>query len=220
MAFDYFFFLILMEKQMVFKYAFTAVLGLLLTFSLASATESDSDSDDEEESKKHYQWNDFSLAYPESGWTLVEQGGDAYSMNVKLHADREQPLSLVLTLKTDMPARDEKYDENPAMTSVAFGLPIALKLAQKQEERITASFAPMNFSDYWELAARFQIMDSDQRRFHLVEAFHYFPEAGENYAVLGAILTQGQVGEVIEEPEYYQYVYEVYDIIQNITVTP
>ncbi|OUD14142.1 hypothetical protein [Thioflexithrix psekupsensis] len=205
---------------MVFKYAFGTVLGVLLAFSSVSATESDSDSVEEEEPKKHYQWNDFSLSYPDSGWTLVEQGGDEHNMNIKLHSDRQQPLSLVLTLKTDMPARDEEYDENPTMTSVAFGLPIALKLAQKQEERITVSFAPMNFVDYWDLTARFQIMDSDQRHFHLVEAFHYFPETGENYAILGAVLTRGEVGEVVKEADYYNHIYQVYDIIQSITVTP
>lgn len=192
----------------------TGCLYLLLSHSLTAYATDES----EEEAKKSYQWQGFSFEYPETGWKLEPLDNDEHIMNVRLTSEREPYLGIVLTLRDDMATSDESYDKNPAMVSIAFGLPIALNLAQKQEDRIALTFAQMNFDEHWELAARFQINDTEGLGFQIVEAFHYFPESVEQMAVLGAVVSRGQKGDVKEDPAYYNYIYQAYNIIQSIKV--
>lgn len=192
----------------------TGCLSLLLSHSLiAYAT----DEENEAEAKKSYQWQNFSFEYPETGWKLEQLDNDKHTMNMRLTSNRDPQLGIILTLRNDMPELDDEYDENPAMASVAFGLPIALNLAEKQEDRVALTFSQINFDEHWELAARFQVSDAEGSGFQLVEAFHYFPEA-EQAGVLGAVISRGQKGDVKEDAAYYNYIYQAYDIIQSLKV--
>jgi hypothetical protein len=176
------------------------------------------ETDTEADAMKQYTWDQFRLTYPAQGWQLKERDSDEHTMNLQLVSERERDLAIVMTLKNNMPPRDANYEENPAMASSAFGLPIALELADKEEERIAVSFAPMNFDEHWELAAHFLVADAEGNGFKLIEAFHYFPESDENYALLGAIMSSGQKGELVEETAHYDYLYQAYEIVQSVQV--
>lgn len=169
-----------------------------------------------------YNWQRFSITYPAEGWKLQELDSSHHRMNVQLVAQREQTLAIVLTLQNNMPEPGEDYYDNPARMSVAFGLPIALKLANDQEDLIAITFSTVNFDEHWEMAARFLVDEEETNNFHLVEAFHYFPEAPEaaNHAVLGAIIRSGERGSLAEETVYYDYLYEAYDIVGHIKINP
>ncbi len=165
--------------------------------------------------KKSYQWHNFSLEYPMTLWTLEVLENQAHTQNIKLTSKREQPLSIMLTLRDDMPVPDDKYYDNPAAVSSAVGLPIALKLADKHEERISINFAQINFEEHWQLATLFSINNPETNLVQNVTAFHYFPEV-EHHAVLGAILSTSKKGELVEDKKYYDFLYQAYDILLSI----
>ncbi len=173
--------------------------------------------EEDELPKKTYQWHNFSLEYPMTFWTLEILENQAHTQNIKLTSKREQPLSIVLNLRDDMPIPDDKYYDNPAAVSSAFGLPIALKLADKHEERISVTFAQINFAEHWQLAAFFSVNNPENNIVQHIKAFHYFPET-EHHGVLGAILSTTKKGELVNDKKYYDFLYQAYDILLSIKV--
>jgi hypothetical protein len=104
------------------------------------------------------------------------------------------------------------------MTSVSFGLGLALKLAGKHgDSAIALHYGSIELAEGPSVSARFTIMPPDSSDFYTLECFHSLSEEN-GQAYMGIILSHGKKGQLIDNPTYIQYIEEAYEIVRSLTI--
>ena len=162
-----------------------------------------------------------SLAYPKAGWKLEElpPPPGKKNTNLRLTADGTPTLSIIITWEDSLPALSAEDKETPpAGAAAAFGLPIALSMAENKSENIIPSVGLINLADMSELSAHFTIIKPGSQKTMNLDAFTYFPESAPGNLVMGAIISEGHLLPSELSKEYYYRLYDAFGIVQSITL--
>lgn len=163
----------------------------------------------------------FSLTYPGTGWKLQEkparEGSD--DINLEISADDDTPVSIILSLSSsyvqEAQTKDTPYAQELA---TAFGLPIALSIAEKKEENIFNSVGLINFDQFYELSSRFLILKPGSQKTVTLDAFSYHTDNAPKKMVLGAVIFQGDKNPSRVKHEQLDRILEAYGIVQSIKI--
>lgn len=176
---------------------------------------------EEETEPKGFSKGAFSLTYPGAGWTLEEQPVEEgkKDMNIRLVADGESPVSVLLTLTSSypQPAEDEEVPYSQELAT-AFGLPIALSLADKKEENIMNSVGLINFDEFYDLSSRFLIVKPGSSKTVTLDAFSYHTDNAPRNMVLGAVVFPDDRDPSKVKHEQLDRILEAYGIVQSIKI--
>ena len=177
---------------------------------------------DEDETKLFTKRN-VSLSYPSSGWMLEDlpPPPENASINIRLTSKQVNGFSVVLTFRDDCsPPADDSQQPSSAELGTSFGLGLALKLAEKHEDRIVTSYGLINFAEQSDLAARFLISKPDSDKLVSIESFVHLPEDAPNNCVMGAVVSPVSKKIDFYKQDYFDVLYEAYGIVQSIVVKP
>lgn len=161
----------------------------------------------------------FSLSYPTEGWQLEElkPPPGKKNTNIKLTATGTPKLMIVVTWEDGVNAEDPTRS---VVAAQAFGLPIALNLADQKSENIISSIGLINLSEVSDLGARFTIVKPGTSKTTNIDAFVARPENAPGNMIMGAIISEGSQKEKDLNDEYYDRLYAAYGIVQSIALKP
>lgn len=171
----------------------------------------------QEDERKHYRWKGFSFSYPD-GWDIVlDKKVDAMKA-VKLVGKRgPDQVDIVFSLMEEAPVgviNDEKYAEMPVLSSLAFGMSSALKLAGEEgEPAIATTYRSIELSSGPALSAVFTIMPPGAN-VYLLESFHQF-SADKKQFFAGNLVTVSRRGGANTRPDYGRLIQEAYAVIRS-----
>ncbi len=191
-----------MKNNMIFAAMATAVTIMVC---IADAKEPD----------KHYSWNGYELTYPE-GWKIVKESDIPDSGRIIALVHNKESLEVVVGLLDKLSAADARKEKTtPATLAMTFGVPIALKLANKNESAISISYGSMGLYDQRVLSTRFTVALPNIPDVYNIECFS--TTTGSRLFV-GAIQSSSKKGHLPEDNASYRKAFqEAYHIAKSIT---
>ncbi|MEI6206208.1 MAG: hypothetical protein WCP20_05465 [Desulfuromonadales bacterium] len=168
------------------------------------------------EKESAYSWKGFELSYP-AGWKLSQEKDVPELGRVVVLSQNKQALDVTIALADKLSGDDAKKDKaTPATLAMAFGMPMALKLANKNESAISISYGSVGLSDMRVLSTRFTVALPNIPDVYNIECFS--TTTGSRLFV-GAIQSSSKKGHVPEDNGGYRKAFqEAYHIIRSITV--
>lgn len=164
-----------------------------------------------------YNWHGYELSYP-SGWKItadkdIPDGGRVVVLN-----QNKENLEVVVGMFDKFSAEDAKKEKlTPARLAMTFGIPMALKLAGKNESAISISYGSVGLSDVRNLSTRFTIALPNIPDVYNIECFS---STTGSKLFAGAIKSSSKKGHVPEDDGSYRKAFqEAYHIIKSITTT-
>jgi len=168
------------------------------------------------ETEKSYGWKGFELTYP-SGWNLSQEKDVPELGRVVVLTQNKQALDVTIALAEKLSGDDAKKDKaTPATLAMAFCMPMALKLASKNESAISISYGNIVLSNSRVLSTRFTVALPNIPDVYNIECFS--TTSGTKLFV-GALQSSSRKGHVPEDNASYRKAFqEAYQIIKSITV--
>ena len=168
---------------------------------------------------KTYTWKQFFLQYP-SDWVVDR---DVYNQKkkqkmVRLTSTRTsaRPVAVMLVFTPDPPAPDKKYLQRPSLTALSFGFPLAKKAAGADKgDKTFVGYDQVQLGDGPAPAARVIIPRKDGKTTANVHTFVRLERRG---MILGAVITTGVIGQVIEDFEFHKAIGQAYGILRSIHI--
>ena len=167
---------------------------------------------------KNYTCGDFTLAYNAKNWSAEDAEKKGDDCNVRINSKDTAGLSVLLTFLGNQPPTKEDQDTPNIQAAIAFGIPIALSIANKHENNVAVSTGSINFDEYTDLSAHFLIDRPESKDVVSLESFAYRPES-EKHFVLGAIMSSAKRADLNLKASYFDALQEAYDIVRSIKVT-
>jgi hypothetical protein len=189
-------------KHLKFRAAAVAVFAILAT-SVAQA-----------EDLKTFEWKGVSFSYPQS-WKLQQGAADNQdAVNLQLLSESTPPVSLIINLNADKSMQGGTAEQSGKIGE-AFCLPIALQLAEKAEQRI------------YHMPSRIQVAGKTMKSVSIVverEAqgqktfnnLHCFAGLGDGRVAVGAIISAGVPGQIMQQQPFLDATGQAYDIVDSI----
>jgi len=183
-----------------------SILLILMALSVSYAKETD----------KSYTWKGFELTYP-SGWNLSQEKDIPELGRVVVLTQSKQSLEVTIALADKLSGDDAKKDKaTPATLAMAFGMPMALKLAGKNESAISITYGNIVLSNSRVLSTRFTVALPNIPD---VYNFECFSTTSGNKLFVGAIQSSSKKGHVPEDNASYRKAFqEAYQIVKSVTV--
>ena len=167
---------------------------------------------------KDYSCGDFTLSYNAKKWNAEGADKKGEDCNVRINSKDTAGLSVLLTFLGNQPPTKEDEDTPNIQATIAFGIPIALSIANKHENNIAVSTGSINFDEYTDLSAHFLIDRPESKDVISLESFAYRPES-EKHFVLGAIMSSAKRADLNLAASYFDALQEAYVIVRSIKVT-
>jgi len=187
----------------------TIALSLLLTFMALSTVYA-------KENDKSYNWEGYELSYP-AGWKITADKDIPESGRVVVISQAKEGLDVIVGLFDKFSGEDAKKEKiTPAKLAMTFGVPIALKLAGKNESAISITYGSVGLSDTRNLSTRFTVALPNIPDVYNLECF---ASTTGSKLFAGAIQSSSKKGHVPEDDGSYRKAFqEAYQIIKSITV--
>ena len=185
----------------------TVFLSLVLTLMTLSAAHA-------KEKDKFYSWQGYDFSYP-SGWKIVADKDIPEGGRVVVISQAKEGLEVILGLFDKMTGEDAKKEKvTPARLAMAFGIPIALQQAAKNESAISISYGSIGLSDTRNLSTRITVALPDSPD---VYNFECFSTTTGNKLFAGVIKSSSKKGHVPEDNTSYRTTFqEAYHIVKSI----
>lgn len=183
------------------------VLSLLLTFmALNSAYAKEKD--------KSYTWEGYELSYP-SGWKIAVDKDIPEGGRLVVISQAKEGLEVILGLFDKLTGEDAKNEKvTPAKLAMAFGIPMALQQAGKNESAISISYGSIGLSDTRNLSTRITVALPESPD---VYNFECFSITTGNKLFAGVIKSSSKKGHVpVDNASYRKTFQEAYHIAKSV----
>ncbi|MBD3307722.1 hypothetical protein GF339_14895 [candidate division KSB3 bacterium] len=171
----------------------------------------------QEAEEEVYTWEAFEFTYP-SHWDIVIDEDVNEMRQVKLVANADEDVIVLLSLMPEFPDPDDAYWEMPAMASVSFGLGLALNLAGEHGEAAVAlHYGSIELAYGPATSARFTVMKPDAEDVYALECFHFYAEE-EEMAYFGMVVSKTWKGQTLDDPLYAEYAEEAFGIVRSLII--
>jgi len=161
-----------------------------------------------------FEWSGISFDYP-AGWRVQQpEGPNDETIALVLQSDTIPAVTLSINL-----SRDETLinpDESLAgRVGEAYCLPLALRLAGNVEEKISHLPTRIRVSGK-SLPSVLMIVDREDGEGRAFSSFHCFAVSGAEHSAIGAVMSGGVRGRIMQQEPFREATEQAYDVIDSI----
>ncbi len=152
-------------------------------------------------------------------WKIDYDADHDQTRNVRfIPQNTPHPVVVLLAIKPEARPPDDYYREKPGLAALSFGSGIAERAAMREDSQGGfISYGQVQLGDGPAAAAQIVRTVKDSKNFASVQSFVML---NNGYLVMGAVITFGEEGQVLEAAAYHKEIAAAYALLRSIHVNP